>query len=61
MKTEYVTPDDLKDVLPIREKAKKHLKTWTKKQLVDQLSMSAKDGWIEKWAEEYDKGNYRGA
>lgn len=54
MKTEYVNPDDL-NVLPIREKAKKHLKTWTKKQLIDHLAMASKDGWIEKWANEYDR------
>ena len=61
MRTEYVKPDELDDVLPIREKAKKHLKTWTKQQLIDHLAMASKDCWIEKWAEEYDKGNYRGA
>ena len=52
MRTEYVKPNY---DLPHREKAKRHLKTWTKKQLIDQLAMSAKDGWVEKWAGEYDK------
>lgn len=55
METEYVTPDELKDVLPVREKARRHLKTWTKKQLVTQLLLVVKEGWIEKWAAEYDK------
>lgn len=50
-----MSEDDLKDVLTIREKAKLHLKTWTKKQLVNHLSMSAKEGWQEKWAEAYDQ------
>ena len=54
MKTEFVNPGDL-DVLTVREKAERQLKTWTKKQLVSQLCMSAKLGWLEKWAEEYDR------
>jgi len=60
MKTEYVKPEDLDDILTLQEKAERHLKTWSKKRLVDQLSMSAKDGWIKKWAEEYDKESKHG-
>ena len=43
------------DVLSTREKAEKHLEKWTKKELISQLSLSAKLGWLEKWAEEYDR------
>lgn len=56
MDKEYTQLDDPDDVFPVREKAKRHLKTWTKKQLVDHLSVAAKDGWIELWADKYDDG-----
>jgi len=59
MRKTYVKPEEFDDDLPIREKAKRHLETWSKKRLVDQLSFSAKDGWIEKWAEEHDKESKR--
>ena len=55
-----MNPKELEDVIPIREKAVRHLTTWTKKQLVQQLSFSAKFVWLERWAEEYDKGKQRG-
>lgn len=55
--TEYVTPEQLADVLTVREKALRHLKTWSKKQLVTQLLNSASDGWMGKLAEEFDKEN----
>ena len=48
MGTEYIRPDDLDDVLTVREKAKRHLRTWSKRKLVDHLSFSSSDGWIEK-------------
>lgn len=52
-----MSDEDLEDVLPIREKARRHLMTWGKKLLAEQLSMTAKDGWLGKWADEYDKAN----
>lgn len=53
MEKEYVNPDDL-DVLTTRQKAERHLKTWSKKRLLTQLLNSAKDGWLEHWAKEYE-------
>ena len=50
----YVTPEELANVLPLREKAVRHLRTWTKKALIQHLAMASKEGWIEKWAHEYD-------
>jgi hypothetical protein len=52
-KTEYVNLDDLEDVLTVREKAERHLKTWPKKRLIQQLVLSSKEGWLERWAAEY--------
>ena len=49
-----VKPEDPGDVLTVREKALLHLKTWNKKQLATQLLNSASDGWLGKWADEYD-------
>jgi len=54
MRKTYVKPEDFDDILPIREKAKRHLETWSKEQLVGQLLMSSKDVLIKKWAKEYD-------
>lgn len=54
MRKEYVKPDEL-DVLTVREKAIRHLSTWSKKRLIDQLALGSKDGWLQKWAEEYDR------
>jgi len=53
---QYVNPDCL-NVLTVREKAERHLRTWSKKQLISHLTMASKEGWLEKWAEEYDKEN----
>jgi len=52
---EYVTPGDLDDVLTVREKAERHLRTWSKRQLLIQLLNSASGGWLRKWADEYDQ------
>lgn len=55
MAKEYIDPKDLEDVLTIREKAERHLRKWSKKMLIQHLAFASKDGWLEKWAEEYDK------
>ena len=55
--TEYVKPEELNDELTVREKAERHLKTWSKKRLATQLLNSASDGWLGQWAAEYDAGN----
>ena len=49
--TDEIYENDMTD----RQKAMKHLETWTKKQLIFHLSLTSKDGWIEKWADEYDR------
>jgi hypothetical protein len=54
MSTEYVTSDDLKDVLTEREKAERHLKKWSRAKLLSQTLNSASIGWIAKWAGDYD-------
>jgi len=45
------------DELTQREKVERHLRTWTKKQLITQLALCSKQGWLDKWADEYDESN----
>ena len=51
--TEYVKPEQL-DVLTQREKATRHLKTWSKAKLIQHCLNASKIGWIDKWADEYE-------
>ena len=44
MKTMYINPNEFEDTLPGREKARRHLNTWTKERLVNQLLMAVEDG-----------------
>lgn len=50
---EYIDPSDLDDILTIQEGAKRHLQTWTKKQLIQHLLLASKDSWLKKWADDY--------
>jgi hypothetical protein len=60
MRKTYVKPSYFDYIFPTGEKAKRHLETWSKEQLVDQLLMSSKDVLIKKWAKEYDEEKKRG-
>ena len=53
-KKEYLNEKNLDDVLPVREKAHRHLRKWSKQKLLQHLVMSSKTSWLEKWADEYD-------
>ena len=50
-----MNPDDVLNSMTTREKALEHLKTWTKKKLITQLLNASKDGWLEHWANEFEK------
>ena len=43
------------DVLTDREKAERHLKTWTKERLILHALNASKLSWTEKWADDYTK------
>ena len=51
----YVNESDRADVLTVREKAMRHLKTWTKKNLIMHCLNASKTGWMESWAAKYDE------
>lgn len=60
MEKTYIKPEDL-DFLTVREKAERHLKQWGKKMLIQQLVLGSKDGWLQKWADEYEREKTGGA
>ena len=51
------TIDDFEDRLTIREKARRHLMTWSKKELAQFVANVVSDHHLEKWSGEYDKAN----
>jgi hypothetical protein len=55
LKKEYVDPDELDGVLTAREKAEKHLKLWSKRDLITYILNSANGNHLGKWADFHDK------
>ena len=43
--------------LPTIEKARRHLMTWSKKQLASFVANTVSDNHLEQWTREYDKAN----